>query len=122
MCQGLGLSMHPAVAQWLQSSKLQSQTPHTVVASLVYRCDLQTQFMAGLYVHLPAAPKPNPNPLACKCCRRILKASWTHWRIPLQAVMMMMMMPVPVLIRMLSQGLVLLGLGLGMMPMLRFLQ
>ena len=62
VCQGLGLSTHPAVAQWLQSSKLQSQTPHTVVASLVYRCDLQTQFMAGLYVHLPAAPKPNPKP------------------------------------------------------------
>ena len=62
--RGLGLQLHPEVAPWFQASQgKETQTPHKIVAALVYRCDASTQF-SRLTVDVPP-PKPGP-------CKRML--------------------------------------------------
>ena len=54
--RGLGLQLHPQVAQWFQNVDVpEAQTPYHIVAALVYRCDLETQFRL-LSVEVPSKP------------------------------------------------------------------
>ena len=60
--QALDLQLHPEVQPYvcMGASKPLQRVPHNIVAALVYRCDLTSQF-AKLTVEVPSKPRPRPS-------------------------------------------------------------
>jgi hypothetical protein len=62
VAHGLGLELHPELSQYMdvQKGQLSTVTPHTLVASIVYRCDPATQYRTLPQVKTLFAPSMPP--------------------------------------------------------------